>query len=665
MVLKTPTKLLLMMLFSFAIAACGGGGSSTPTPDLTTYTISGTAISGATLSLSGTATATAAAGADGKFSFANLANGSYTVTPTLSGYAFAPTSQAATVNDADVSVPAFVATANPAPTHSISGAVSGLGAGVTVGLSPGGASTITNASGGYTFAGLADGSYTVTPMFPGYTFAPVSVLAVVNGADVSVPAFVATPNPAPTYSISGTASAGATLNLSGQAIANTTAGLDGTYTFTGLANGNYTVTPTLAGFTFTPTSYAAAVADANVSVPAFVATPNPAPTYSISGAVSGEVLPGVTISLSPGGATTTTDASGNYILSGLVNGGYTVTPSLAGKTFTPTSASATVSGTNVTGVNFVEVVPMATTGKMIFPGTRGAIANWEEAIYTQNLATNTVTDLWGGWQHFVTGYQPVFPGVIVPTRVGGKAVFLGSNIPCLMITSLSAPAPVCAIPYSKDRAIVGVFDASQNADMVAIAQGFTGPPYKQNITLFLTDNSGMFTTVTTGPDIDSSPVFANACNKNSVSCDILFVRNGTDVLMQTMNLSTGQPVGALSVFASNVVNVTINDTNGVRALTVNADFTKVAFMKKVGGKTHIFVKPKAGGAEVDLVEGSDPFWVPDGSDIIMYTVNGTRMGIKSDGTGKVQFPIPANLRFEGYSINDFPDLVLGGLVVMP
>jgi hypothetical protein len=48
----------------------------------------------------------------------------------------------------------------------------------------------------------------------------------------------------------------------------------------------------------------------------------------------------------------TASETGAYTISGLVNGSYTVTPSLAGYTFSPTSANETVSGSNITGVNF-------------------------------------------------------------------------------------------------------------------------------------------------------------------------------------------------------------------------------------------------------------------------------------------------------------------------
>lgn len=48
----------------------------------------------------------------------------------------------------------------------------------------------------------------------------------------------------------------------------------------------------------------------------------------------------------------TADGSGNYIIPNLANGSYTLTPSFAGETFSPASQGVTISGANVTGVNF-------------------------------------------------------------------------------------------------------------------------------------------------------------------------------------------------------------------------------------------------------------------------------------------------------------------------
>jgi hypothetical protein len=81
-------------------------------------------------------------------------------------------------------------------------------------------------------------------------------------------------------------------------------------------------------------------------------TATPSTTYSISGTITagGSALAGATVSTS--GGTATTDASGNYTISGRVNSSYTVTPTKTGYAFTPASLAVAVSGANATGKNF-------------------------------------------------------------------------------------------------------------------------------------------------------------------------------------------------------------------------------------------------------------------------------------------------------------------------
>lgn len=73
-------------------------------------------------------------------------------------------------------------------------------------------------------------------------------------------------------------------------------------------------------------------------------------SFSISGNAG---VAGATVSWSGlVSGSTTADGSGNYTTQNLPNGVYTITPSLAGYTFSPTSANETVNGSNITGVNF-------------------------------------------------------------------------------------------------------------------------------------------------------------------------------------------------------------------------------------------------------------------------------------------------------------------------
>ena len=99
------------------------------------------------------------------------------------------------------------------------------------------------------------------PVLRGVTFSPNNRTATVNGADVTGVNFAAT---TPTFTISGTISptaggSGATVTLSGAATATTIASSTGAYTFAGLQNGTYTLTPSQAGYMFSPVSQTATV----------------------------------------------------------------------------------------------------------------------------------------------------------------------------------------------------------------------------------------------------------------------------------------------------------------------------------------------------------------------------------------------------------------------
>src|SRR6266704_3409015 len=189
------------------------------------------------------------------------------------------------------------------------------------------------------------------------------------------------------FSLSGTinpaaAGNGATVALSGTASATGTADNSGNYTFAGLPNGSYMVTPKQTGYAFTPSNQSTAVNGANVSGVNFTATSQ---TFSISGTISPVAGgSGATVMLSgAASATTTADSSGSYTFSGLTSGSYTITPSNAGYTFTPVSQNVTVSTANVSGVNFtdtaVAVAPSITTQPASQTVTTGQTATFNVA----------------------------------------------------------------------------------------------------------------------------------------------------------------------------------------------------------------------------------------------------------------------------------------------
>ena len=83
--------------------------------------------------------------------------------------------------------------------------------------------------------------------------------------DLSICEILPAPNP---WVLSGTISgggAGATVTLSGTASATATADASGNYSFSGLNNGSYTVTPSNTGFTYTPASQTVTISGANLA----------------------------------------------------------------------------------------------------------------------------------------------------------------------------------------------------------------------------------------------------------------------------------------------------------------------------------------------------------------------------------------------------------------
>ncbi|MCK9485548.1 MAG: hypothetical protein M0R73_02435 [Dehalococcoidia bacterium] len=136
---------------------------------------------------------------------------------------------------------------------------------------------------------------------------------------------------------------GVTVTASGGHSGATSTNADGKYAITGVPFDatNVVITPTLAGYTFTPV---AATIDGPITADVthdFAATLN---TYTISGTVTvgSDGLQGVTVTALDGhNGSATTDGDGEYTITGVPHGaeGITLTPALAGYTFTPVAAT--------------------------------------------------------------------------------------------------------------------------------------------------------------------------------------------------------------------------------------------------------------------------------------------------------------------------------------
>lgn len=177
------------------------------------------------------------------------------------------------------------------------------------------------------------------------------------------------------YTISGhiqrsnnAAVSGVAVALSGSTSNNTTTNANGDYSFTVAEGGSYTVTPSLAGNSFTPTNQTFNFISQNQTAN-FTAALN---TFTISGNVQadGANLAGATVSLSGSqSATATTDANGNYSFNANQGGNYTVTVSKNGFVFNPASQTVTNLQTN-TVVNFQS----SANAPLCFPASSGLVA---------------------------------------------------------------------------------------------------------------------------------------------------------------------------------------------------------------------------------------------------------------------------------------------------
>jgi hypothetical protein len=152
-----------------------------------------------------------------------------------------------------------------------------------------------------------------------------------------------------TVTLSGAAYQGVTITLTGDAARAASTDASGDYEFTDLPAGDYTVTPSLAGQTFSPADYDIAISSADATGRDFALV-----AYEISGQVTNDEGPmeGVEVDLT-GDITDTvdTDAAGNYSFT-VLNGTYTVTPVSAPLVFDPVSSQVSVSFSDETTVDF-------------------------------------------------------------------------------------------------------------------------------------------------------------------------------------------------------------------------------------------------------------------------------------------------------------------------
>ena len=164
----------------------------------------------------------------------------------------------------------------------------------------------------------------------------------------------------------GTPLSGVSLNLqlAGAAKQITTTVSNGTYTFTNVSPGTYSILASKSGSTFNTPAISNIVVDgtANVTGVNFSALPPPAPVNVVGTVTQSNgttVISGVSLQLKLAGVTkylATTGNDGRYTFATVANGSYTISAAKNTVTFANPAASVVVSGVTVT-VNFSSLTP--------------------------------------------------------------------------------------------------------------------------------------------------------------------------------------------------------------------------------------------------------------------------------------------------------------------
>ena len=219
-----------------------------------------------------------------------------------------------------------------------------------------------------------------------------------------------------TVTLNGSALSGVSLTATGGVSCSST-NTSGNYACTVPQGWSGTVTPSLSGYTFTPISLTYSSVAANQTAQNYVAAT--LPTYQVSGTVTlnGSALSGVSLAATGGVSCSSTNTSGNYACTVPQGWSGTVTPSLSGYTFTPTSLSYSNVTANQTAQNYAAAVVTGTVWVDDAVPAGASIAgsgegwNWvssNPAPYSGTLAHQSAL-LSGQHQHYFYGATATLP----------------------------------------------------------------------------------------------------------------------------------------------------------------------------------------------------------------------------------------------------------------
>ena len=304
---------------------------------------------------------------DGNFYLDHIRDGAYTLIPSMDGYRFSPARATILVAGSDVRADFSWSVAGEGQYSLYGRVVDEAGTGMAdVTLMIGFEDSVkTDKEGSYYAGNLEEGVYLVIPRLEGYSFSPQMQIASIDDEDVYLDAFVARPG-----SVSGHSIMGAVADAAGGVLADVTVAIsgtdrstrtdkDGSYYFGNLENGEYTIVPTLDGYTFSPPSQTIIIAGEDMFAMPFIGTRDGggsgSGSYTVSGRVTdaeGAGLCCVTLTLSgDNDLTTVSDSEGRYAFTNIENGDYMLIPMRIGTVFSPIYQTVAVRGGDVT-VNF-------------------------------------------------------------------------------------------------------------------------------------------------------------------------------------------------------------------------------------------------------------------------------------------------------------------------
>ncbi len=282
------------------------------------------------------------------------------------------------------------------------------------------ANTITQSDGSYAFTGIPAGTYSCVPNLAGWSFSPSQYTYTALSADQNNQDFTILPGSG--YFIRGyvTDAAGRQIGknvlvtLSGAGYGSMTTGISGYYEFVNLTPGQYTVTPALNGYTFSPADRTYAALGANQDSQGFVGLII-GQVFSLQGTIrnpQGQPVPQITVQAQGTSFTvsTLTGNDGSFTLLGLPHAVITLQPQSTEWVFDPLRKTYSPLGQNFTAEDFTAIKGAALPQEVkIIGGLFKPLAGEHASIwYTLTSAGNVVIKLYS------------IDGVLVKTLVDGR-----------------------------------------------------------------------------------------------------------------------------------------------------------------------------------------------------------------------------------------------------